>query len=182
MPTKEDKVPKKEIKAKAASSTGKGLMSMISKMQDVTRYRELNWEGSLDEYLSVVQKDSKVCRTAYQRIYDMIMAHGFEEYIEYKKRIKKYNFFNDPFDNGKDAVFGLDVHLMKLLNAFRSAARRYGTEKRILLLHGPVGSAKSTVVRLLKKGLETYSKTPEGALYSYSWIKKGITDNKKIFG
>ena len=30
----------------------------------------------------------------------------------------------------------------------------YGTEKRIILLHGPVGSAKSTIARLLKKGLE----------------------------
>src|SRR4030095_9648873 len=58
---------------------------------------------------------------------------------------------------------------MKMVNIFKAAAQRYGTEKRILLLHGPVGSAKSTMVRLLKKGLENYSKTPEGALYTFGW-------------
>jgi serine protein kinase len=85
-------------------------------------------------------------------------------------------------ENGRDAVFGLGVHIMKLLNAFKAAARQYGTEKRILLLHGPVGSAKSTVVRLLKKGLEAYSKMPEGALYSYSWVKNELEDKRQIFG
>ena len=34
----------------------------------------------------------------------------------------------------------------------------------MLLLHGPVGSSKSTIARLLKKGLERYSGTDAGAL------------------
>jgi serine protein kinase len=58
---------------------------------------------------------------------------------------------------------------MKMVNIFKSAAQRYGTEKRILLLHGPVGSAKSTMVRLLKKGIENYSRTQDGALYTFGW-------------
>jgi serine protein kinase len=33
-----------------------------------------------------------------------------------------------------------------------------------------VGSSKSTICRLLKRGLEQYSATPEGAWYSYKWI------------
>jgi serine protein kinase len=58
---------------------------------------------------------------------------------------------------------------MDLVQIFRSAAHRYGTERRVILLHGPVGTAKSTIVRLLKKGLETYSRTEEGRLYSFYW-------------
>ncbi|MCK5504494.1 MAG: serine protein kinase, partial [Thermodesulfovibrionia bacterium] len=81
------------------------------------------------------------------------------------------NFFDDPNNDGKDAVYGLDISLMKLVNVFKSAAHRYGTEKRVLLLHGPVGSAKSTIVRLLKQGLESYSKTDDGALYTFCWSK-----------
>ena len=46
---------------------------------------------------------------------------------------------------------------MSLVDFFKSAAQGYGTERRILLLHGPVGSAKSTICRLLKKGLEIHS-------------------------
>jgi serine protein kinase len=58
---------------------------------------------------------------------------------------------------------------MHLVNAFKSAAKGYGTERRVLLLHGPVGSSKSTIARLLKKGLEEYSKTDEGMLFTFAW-------------
>ncbi len=55
------------------------------------------------------------------------------------------------------------------MNVFKAAAHGFGPERRVLLLHGPVGSAKSTIVRLIKKGLEAYSRTDEGAQYSFSW-------------
>ena len=113
---------------------------------------------------------------AFQRLYKMIISHGTEEYTEYKKEITHYNFFDDPFGDGKDAVYGMDVHLMKLVNFFKSAALGYGTEKRVLLLHGPVGSAKSSIARLLKKGLEAYSKTDHGALYTFEWFDQEETE------
>src|SRR5471032_2444266 len=102
-------------------------------------------------------------------MYDMILSHGKTEYIDNKKRLIRYHFFHDEQFGGRDAVYGLDVPLMKLVNVFKSAAQGYGTERRVILLHGPVGSSKSTIVRLLKKGLEEYSRTPEGALYTFSW-------------
>ncbi len=119
--------------------------------------------------MNIVKQNPKVTRTAFERLYDMILSHGVEEYEEYRETIIHYKFFDDPIENGRDAIFGLDRQLMKIVNLFKSAAKKYGTEKRVFLLHGPVGSAKSTLVRLLKKGLEAYSKTPEGALYTYSW-------------
>src|SRR5436853_1077658 len=84
----------------------------------------------------------------------MILSHGKTEYIDNKKKLIQYHFFHDEHFGGRDAVYGLDVPLMKLVNVFKSAAQGYGTEKRVILLHGPVGSSKSTIVRLLKKGLE----------------------------
>jgi serine protein kinase len=133
-------------------------------------YHELNWDGSFDDYLEVVTKNPKVARTAFQRMFDMIMSFGHYEYVEHKKKLVHYKFFDDPLSNGKDAVFGLDVHLSKLVNFFKAASLRYGTEKRVLLLHGPVGSAKSTIARILKKGIEWYSYQAEGALYTYDWV------------
>ena len=82
--------------------------------------------------------------------------------MDNKKKLIHYNFFDDPLGNGQDAIYGLDIPLMKLVNIFKSAAQRYGTERRVILLHGPVGSSKSTIARLLKAGLEAYSKRPEG--------------------
>ena len=101
------------------------------------------------------------------------------QYTEYKKEITRYRFFDDPVEQGKDAVFGIDVHLMKLVNFFKSAAAGYGTQKRVLLLHGPVGSAKSSISRLIKKGLEHYSKTDDGALYTFEWVDE---ENTEILG
>jgi len=142
----------------------------IASLQDSAHYAELTWEGSFEDYLALVRKDPKITRTAYQRLYDMIVGHGKTEYVDNKKRLVRYHFFSDDASGGKDAVYGLDVPLMKLVNVFKSAAARYGTEKRVILLHGPVGSAKSTIARLLKKGIEAYSRTPEGAAYTFSWV------------
>ncbi len=145
----------------------------------VEDFKHLHWSGSFQDYVDIVSKNPKVTRNAFQRIYDMIMAFGTSEYVEYKKDIVRYHFFDDPIDNGKDAVFGIDVHLMKLVNFFKSAAAGYGTEKRVLLLHGPVGSAKSSVARLIKKGLEHYSKTDDGALYTFEWFDE---KNSELLG
>jgi len=60
---------------------------------------------------------------------------------------------------------------MKLVNIFKSAAKRYGTERRVILLHGPVGSSKSTIARLLKQGVEDYSRRTDGALYTFGWLR-----------
>ncbi|MFL5364376.1 MAG: hypothetical protein ACJ781_02765, partial [Myxococcales bacterium] len=146
-----------------------GLVSRIAALQDKTSFKELHWEGSFEDYLRIVRENPRVTRTAFQRIYDMILSHGKTEYIDNKKKLIRYHFFHDEKFGGRDAVYGLDVPLMKLVNVFKSAAQGYGTEKRVILLHGPVGSAKSTIVRLLKKGTEEYSRTPDGALYTFSW-------------
>ena len=153
------------------------IVSLIQSKQNTDDFRKLHWQGTFADYLKLVEKDPKICRTAYQRLFDMIRSYGVKEYFDSKKKITKYLFFNDPIDNGKDAIYGLDLPLMKMVNVFEAAANKYGTEKRVLLLHGPVGSAKSTIARLLKKGIEAYSKTDGGELYTFEWdIPKEINE------
>jgi len=151
-------------------SSGSEIISLVGQMQDLKAFRDQHWEGTFEEYLDIVRQNPETTRSAFQRIYDMILSKGWYEYYDNKKRIIHYNFFDDVDGDGRDAIYGLDIPIMKLVNAFKSAAQRYGTEKRVLLLHGPVGSSKSTIVRLLKKGLEQYSRTTEGALYTFSWV------------
>src|SRR5881392_2532214 len=157
--------------------TDGSLVGRIAALQDKSSFKELHWEGSFEEYLKIVRENPRVTRTAFQRIYDMILLHGKTEYIDNKKKLIRYHFFHDEHFGGRDAVFGMDVPLMKLVNVFKSAAQGYGTEKRVILLHGPVGSAKSTIVRLLKKGLEEYSRTPDGALYTFNWTQVNLRDD-----
>jgi serine protein kinase len=146
------------------------MISRIAAMQDYKLYRELHWEGTFEEYLNIVRERPQVARNAYQRLYDMVMSYGTEEFIDNKKKLTRYNFFSDPSANGNNAIFGLEIPLMKLVHVLRAAAQGYGPEKRVILLHGPVGSSKSTIARLLKQGIEAYSRTREGALYSFDWI------------
>jgi serine protein kinase len=146
------------------------LTSQIAQLQDYELYRDLSWDGSFEEYLQLVRERPKITRNAFQRVYDMVISYGTDEYIDNKKRLTRYHFFQDPIDGGKDAVFGLDIPLMRLMNVLKAAASGYGPERRVILLHGPVGSSKSTIARLLKKGLEAYSKSPDGALYTFKWV------------
>ncbi len=151
-------------------TTSQDWNKLLGDVHSVKDFRNFHWEGSFAEYLDIVKRNPGVCRNSFQRMYDMVLSWGTSSYVEYKKNIVRYKFFDDPIDHGKDAVFGLDVQLMKLVHFFKSAAFGYGTEKRVLLLHGPVGSAKSTIARLLKKGVERYSRQDEGALYTFRWV------------
>lgn len=157
------------VEAKAQNS----LLELVATHQNADRFKTLLWEGSFSDYLDIVQSQPQVARNAYQRLYDLVERFGSETYTEYKKEIVRHHFFDDPFGDGRDAVFGIDIHLMKLVRVLRAAALGYGPERRVLLLHGPVGSAKSTIARLFKKGLEWYSHQDDGALYSYTWVVDG---------
>ena len=160
------------------------MVTRIASFQDYDRYRDLHWEGTFEDYLAIVRERPEVTRNSFQRLYDMVVSYGEEEYIDNKKKLIRYPFFKDPIENGKDAIFGLDIPLMRLVHVLHAAAQGYGPEKRIILLHGPVGSSKSTIARLLKKGAEQYSKTPEGALYTYEWInlkETGLAGEDDVF-
>ena len=150
-------------------SVGQDILSFVRERQDLNQYRKENWVGSFEDYLNLVEQNPLITRNAYQRMYDMIMSYGTDQYEVGREKRTHYRFFDDPKNGGADAVYGLEKALEDIVNAFKSAARGYGIEKRVLLLHGPVGSSKSTIARMLKKGLEEYSQTDEGALYTLGW-------------
>lgn len=160
-----------------ATNSSLDLSHIIKDWQGNQKFKDLTWSGTFNEYLNLVKENPKITRNAFQRMYDLIVEKGTTEYKDFKKDVVRYKFFDDEDNDGKDAVFGLDIPLMKLVNALRSAALGYGTEKRVILLHGPVGSAKSTICRMLKKGVEAYSKSDSGSLYTFEWIdEKGELD------
>lgn len=120
------------------------------------KHERMAWSGTFKDYVELLKQDSSPARTAHARIYDMIKSHGVEE----TNGRKRYKFFEQE-------IFGLDRALEKLVEEyFHSAARRLDVRKRILLLMGPVSGGKSTLVTLLKRGLEQYSRTDEGAVYA----------------
>jgi serine protein kinase len=145
------------------------ILDALRSQLDTTEYKKLHWEGSLSDYLNIVIENPGVTRTAYQRLYDMILSHGTDDVYENKDRLNRFKFFTEFATKYADGIYGLDRPLMQLVNTFKSAALGYGTERRVILLHGPVGSAKSTIARLLKRGLEEFGRTDAGMLFSFSW-------------
>jgi serine protein kinase len=118
--------------------------------------KKLAWHGTFREYLTLLQEKPHVAQLAHARIYNMVVSHGVEEV----EGVKRYKFFQQE-------IFGLDKTLQKLVEEyFHSAAKRLDVRKRILLLMGPVSGGKSTIVTILKRGLEAYSKTEDGAVYA----------------
>ena len=152
-------------------TTGRTIISLVSERQDLEQFRKKNWIGTFEEYVDLVRERPEVTRNAFERVYDMIMSYGTDVYEESRgnKRVH-YRFFDDPDNGGRDAVFGLDGPMESFVNALKSAAKGYGIEKRVLLLHGPVGSSKSTIARLLKRGLERYSASDAGSVFTLGWV------------
>ena len=116
----------------------------------------LTWSGTFSEYLELVTQKPHLAMHSHARIYEMILAAG----VRTNNGNKKYDFFSDE-------LFGLDKPLEKLVEEyFHSSAMRLDVRKRILLLMGPVSGGKSTIVSLLKRGLEKFCKTEQGAVYA----------------
>lgn len=133
-------------------------MDLLNRLSAFRAQEErLRWEGTFVDYLEVVRKNPRVAQTAHSRIYDMIASAGIKTDEDGSK---EYRFFSKE-------IYGLDSSIERLVEEyFHSAARRLDVRKRILLLMGPVSGGKSTIVTMLKKGLEQFSRTEEGALYA----------------
>ncbi|MBW5446888.1 protein prkA [Cohnella sp. CFH 77786] len=117
---------------------------------------KLSWTGTFRDYIDLLRRDPTPAMTAHARVYEMIVSQGVEE----SGGVKQYKFFEKE-------IFGLDRTMERLVEEyFHSAARRLDVRKRILLLMGPVSGGKSTIVTLLKKGLEQFSRMDKGAVYA----------------
>ena len=117
---------------------------------------QLEWSGTCKEYIELLRKDPTPAMTAHARVYEMIQSYG----VEVVNGHKRYKFFEQE-------IFGLDSAVEKLVEEyFHSSARRLDVRKRILLLMGPVSGGKSTLVTLLKRGMEKFSKSDQGAVYA----------------
>jgi len=125
----------------------------------VSELSTLAWEGTLEDYISMVIKDSSLHVNAHSRVLNMIEAGGLKKNED--GDVEEYGFFTED-------LFGVDDSLEELMSYLRAAAAGSEVSRRILLLYGPTSSGKSQLAVLLKKGLEEYSKTEQGRTYCLS--------------
>ncbi|HLZ22329.1 MAG TPA: LAGLIDADG family homing endonuclease [Ktedonobacterales bacterium] len=132
-------------------------MDLVKRLEEYReRERALGWEGNFKDYFEIAVRQHAIAELSHERIYNMIMSAGSEVNRLGEPR---YAFFANE-------IFGIEKPLQQIVEYFHSAAQRLEVRKRILLLMGPVGGGKSSIVTLLKRGLESYTKTDAGATYA----------------
>ena len=102
-------------------------------------------------------RPSAFTRTSHEYIWDMLLWHGRD--VDGDEIQKARELF-------RRELFGVDEPLRRVVDYFKAAAAGSDVGRRLLLLLGPPSGGKSTLAILLKRGLEEYSRTDEGALYA----------------
>ena len=140
---------------------GNKQFNISERLEDLRREHEaLRWEGTFRDYFELVAQNPRIAQLSHARINDMVHAAGIERLNEgTQHEILSYNFFATE-------LFGIEEPIARIVEYFKSAAQRLEVRKRILLLMGPVGGGKSTIVNMLKRGLEDWTKTEGGAVYA----------------
>ncbi|MFK7992174.1 MAG: serine protein kinase PrkA [Sandaracinaceae bacterium] len=142
---------------------------------------------SFGEYLELLQDNPwAYTRDAARYLRDCIDHFGHDDLDRPGGAVRRYRMFDLDFlrhgadaDEGHDFLVGherLQADFYRILSNFV----REGRVNRLVLLHGPNGSAKSTFVGCLMRGLEHYSELDAGALYRFSWIFPRGSDGKVI--
>lgn len=122
-------------------------------LSSIDNLEPLGWTGTFQEYLDQVSATPDIAAPAHRRLYRMILAGGERDASGH------YPFF-------ADRLYGMEGTICRLVEDYlRPAALGFEVKKRILLLVGPVSGGKSTLVWMLKRGLEQFSRTDAGALY-----------------
>jgi len=135
--------------------------NISERLEDLRREHEaLRWEGTFRDYFELVAQNPRIAQLSHARVNDMVHAAGVERLNEgTQHEVLSYNFFATE-------LFGIEEPIARIVEYFKSAAQRLEVRKRILLLMGPVGGGKSTIVNMLKRGMEDWTKTQGGAVYA----------------
>jgi serine protein kinase len=124
---------------------------------------------SFEEYLQLFTAAPRLqARNAAQYLLSAIDSFGHRQVPHPTGTARRFAIFDGDAE-GDGRVAGQEEvqnAIYRLVGNFVRAGRI----NKLILLHGPNGSAKSSLVEALKQGLERYSHTPEGALYTFNWI------------
>lgn len=122
---------------------------------------------SFSEYLDIIKRKPWVSRNTFQLLHDMIISRGVEYTIIPGKPIHhRYNFFEDEKLVGIYVVFGQQKAKENLVEKIDNASRGLEASKRLWILLGPPGAAKSRSMDGIKTALNIYSKSDEGRTYT----------------
>lgn len=108
-------------------------------------------------------------RNAAQYLRDCFEFYGRRDVRIPSGKVARFRLFDCEFDAGVGRLVGQELAQNAFYEALDSFVR-IGRVNKMLLLHGPNGSAKTTFLDAVMRALEAYSETDGGALYRFSWV------------
>ncbi|MHC4548117.1 MAG: PrkA family serine protein kinase [Planctomycetota bacterium] len=142
------------------------------------RFRQEGRIRTFWEYLAEVREHPyRHLRSAAQYVRDMFEHFGSREDTVLGLPTVRHSLCDGiAGDPEQQRVVGQERAVDAIYRAVRNFAIS-GHADKLILTHGPNGSAKTTIADVIFKGLEAYSETPEGALYRFSWVfPKSLTE------
>ena len=128
---------------------------------------------SFAEYLELASaRPHQQLRSAPQYIRDCFDFYGVEMLQFAWGQIRRFKLFDCEWAGGRDRLVGQEDVQNRIYRALTNFVNE-GVSNKLVLLHGPNGSAKSTLVRCIGRALQNYSTRDEGALYRVNWIFPG---------
>jgi predicted Ser/Thr protein kinase len=126
----------------------------------------LSFDAWLDE---VVAHPRRHLRNAARYLMDVVASFGVDDVKLPTGTFRRWRLFDQEFDEGRGRVAGqerVQAGIVRVLENFV----RSGRIDRLVLLHGPNGSAKTSLIQALTRAAEVYSQTEDGALYRFNWV------------
>ena len=120
-------------------------------------------------------------RSSAQYIKDCFDFFGSEEVTRPYGRFRRFKLFDCPWDDGREKLVGQENVQRKVYRSLTKFVNE-GAANKLILLHGPNGSSKSTLVRCIGRAMENYSGTDEGAVYRFNWVFPGRKKTKSDIG
>lgn len=108
-------------------------------------------------------------RTAAQYLVDMFESLGTRSSMRIGQEAVRFRIFDRDVVSGEPLLVGQERIQAELYQNLVAFAKR-GKADKMLLLHGPNGSGKTTIIECLVKGLEHYSRMEAGVLLTFNWV------------
>ncbi len=110
-------------------------------------------------------------RGAWLSLRDVFDHYGTQQVEQPTGKFTRWNLFDLVWDKtlASNALIGQEQVQEEIYRSVSNFVRE-GRPNRLVLLHGPNGSAKSTIVGCIMRALENYSTLDTGALYRFNWV------------
>lgn len=132
---------------------------------------------TFEEFLDRLNDNPALAADATQYLLNAIEYAGTRTVIEQGEELNRWQFFDDPWNDGEHAVLGNTRMLNQFVEDLRQLSADFGREDQMMWFGGPTATGKSELKRCIVNGLREYSKTEEGRRYTCEWnIETRSTD------